>query len=272
MVVPPLTDVLPDRQYPLCYPPPAPLVKKKRVKVWRPKGPFPLFKLPSEIRNLIYEFALLVPRTIDLSPENRKDVAPGLALFQTCRRVHEEAYPIFYGYSTFRLFPTNPQFFQTKKALLTRLPRKYRNAITSVELRLGPGWSKPPKVWNMGPKLGLSDCTSLRQLKIFVEVDPSHDIFKGFRVDDRFYTLFCSNLLEELMDQVPSIRDIEFEAWPSVRRDSSLMQELFGLADAAEKRVTWAGNWDVTRVEEEQMPWEAMAHLSLLDTRAQVAV
>lgn len=241
-----------ERSYPLVYPPPTiEPVKKKRVKVWRPKGKFRFLDLPSEIRDKIYETFMLVPYTVDLSPDNRKAIAPRLQILQICRQINNEAYPVFYGRNTFRIFPTHDQCFHTKKVLLTRLCKRYRSAITSLELRLGPGWSKPPKSWNTGPQLGLADCTSVRQLKIFIEVDPSHDIFKGYRIDDRFYTLFCGNLCEGIFEQMPSIETVDFEAYSFVKKDSTLVQDLVDSAEAEHKRVTYTGSWGRSLEEED---------------------
>jgi len=235
--------VVEERRYPLVYPPPVAPIKTKKVKPWRPKGKFRFLDLPSEIRDRIYEHVFLEPHTVDLSPENRKNLAPRLELLQVSRQIYNEAYPVFYGRNTFRVFPTHDQCFHTKWVLLTRLPRRYRKAITSMELRLGPGWTKPPKSWNTGAQLGLKDCTSLRRLKIFIEIDPSHDIFKGYRVDDRFYTLFCAHLIEGILEQVPSLESIDFEAYSFVSKDSTLLQELVSLADAEGKRIRYIGAW-----------------------------
>ena len=102
---------------------------------------FRFFDLPSELRIRIYEYALVVPRTIDLDPTNYRKIAPRLEIFETCRQMHEEAYRIFYSQHTFRLFSVTGRFFNTKQQLLARLPAKYRREITSLQLRLGPGWS-----------------------------------------------------------------------------------------------------------------------------------
>lgn len=247
-----------NRNYPLVYPPPEPLVKKKKVKVWRPKGKFRFLDLPLEIRNQIYEHVLVVPYTVDLSVENKKYLAPRLEAFRTCRQIYNEAYPVFYGRNTFRIFPTHDQSFHTKKVLLTRLSKQYRSAITSLELRLGPGWTKPPKTWNVGPQLGLKDCTSVRKIKIFIEIDPSHDVFKGYRINDRFYTLFSSNLLEGMLDQMPSVEIVDFQAFSFVQRDSTLVQELVDQADADGKRVTFTGLWGAREDEDEELTVETM--------------
>jgi hypothetical protein len=237
-----------DRLYPLVYPqvPEKSALKEKRPKPWRPTGPFRFLDLPGEVRNKIYEFALVGNEVIDLDPSNHRRVAPKLHLLSTCRQVYEESYHIFYSRQTFRLFSTNTSFFLTKKPLLQRMPAKYRAEITTLELRLGPGWSKPPKTWSINPKLGLSDCTSVKRVNVFVEIDPSHDIFKGFRVDDRYYTLFCGHLLEELYEQVPSIESVRFDAYPSVPKDGALMHELSGISECEGKRIIWGSSFHVT--------------------------
>lgn len=203
--------------------------------------------LPSELRNRVYKYALLVPYTVDLDSSNPKRVATRLDLLRTSRKIYEEAYPIFYGLHTFRIFPTLDGFLNTKMPLLMRLPRHYRRIITSLELRLGPGWSKPPKCQTLRPKLGLKDCKAVRSLKIFVEVDPSHEIFEGFRVDDTFYTAFSSGLLNGILHQIPSISVIEFDAYPSVKKRGELMSALIDAAQAAHKRITWGPSRDWER-------------------------
>ncbi|EON67370.1 hypothetical protein W97_06623 [Coniosporium apollinis CBS 100218] len=202
--------------------------------------PFRFFDLPSELRVRIYDLCLVVPKTIDLDPTNHRRIAPRLALFLTCHRMHEEAYRVFYGNNTFRLFPIHGRFFHTKRPLLSRLPPRYRAAIQRVELRLGPGWTAPPGSWKVSPRLGLSDTTVLRMLKVFVECDPaSDDIFRGFRKNEDFYTHFCRNLLSEIAVQVPSLEVVQFDGYPSVSKDSPLMRELLKEARNRGKRTTW---------------------------------
>lgn len=254
-----------DRLFPLVYPPEPtkPLVAQKKVKEWKPKGPFRFFDLPGEIRTKIYEFALLDNDVIDLNPSNARNIAPKLHTLLACRQIYEEAYPTFYGSQVFRIFPTHPGLFHTKKALLTRLPKKYRAAINTLELRLGPGWSKPPKIWNTGPKLGLADCTSVRRLNIFVELDPSGDVFKGFRIDDRWYTVFSGHLLEELLEQIPSIREIHFEAFPSVAKDGVLMTDLVAIAEVENKKIIWGKHFVESSKEQCNSMLAMMADLRL---------
>lgn len=67
-----------------------------------------LLKLPPELRNYIYELALVEPYTMDLEAE---DVAGRIAevvlqpdLTRTCKQIRQEALPIFYGRNTFEIY------------------------------------------------------------------------------------------------------------------------------------------------------------------------
>ncbi len=156
--------------------------------------------------------------------------------------MHEEAYPVFFGGHTFRLFPVYYEYLDDRKdkiPILAQLSPRHRSAITSLELRLGPGWGNPPRCWNVNRKMGLRDCISLRDLKIFMECDPSQPVFQGFSISPTFYTDFCGNLLEGILEQVPSIEHVEIDAWESVTRDSPLLKELLGQAEDAEKKIIW---------------------------------
>ncbi|OCL06999.1 hypothetical protein AOQ84DRAFT_378098 [Glonium stellatum] len=201
---------------------------------------FRFFDLPSELRVTIHELILLLPNTVDLDPTNYQNIAPRLRLFLVSRRMHEEAYRTFYGGNTFRLFPLHGRFFHTKLPLLSRIPPRYRATMNTIELRLGPGWTAPPKGWVVDQHIGLSDARALRLLKIFVECDPaSDDIFEGFRVGHDFYTIFCRGLVKKIYDYVPSLDEVQFNAYPSVPKNSPLMQALLREAAISKKRITW---------------------------------
>lgn len=209
--------------------------------------PFRLFDLPSELRQKIFKFFLAQDLIMDLSPENHRSAADRLNLFLTSHRIHEEAYPVFYGGHTFRIFPTHPRFYGSKvRSILVRLSPRYRAAIHSLELRLGPGWSKPPRTWAASDRLKLRDCSSLRNMVVFVECDPSHQIFRGFRVSKEFFTEFSADLLGALIERIPSLERITFDRYPAVKRDGELMTRLQNVVQEKGKRVAWAaGKWDV---------------------------
>jgi hypothetical protein len=88
--------------------------------------------------------------------------------------------------------------------------------------------------------------TALRVLKIFVEIDCDSNksqVFVGFRKEDQFYTGFCGNLARGILQEVPSIREVRFERWPSVARDGPLMTRLVKEAVDADKSVGWGHTW-----------------------------
>jgi len=211
---------------------------------------FPFLSLPSELRNKVYSLVFAsAPAVIDLDPGtfsllHRQRI---LALFSVSRQVHHEATHHFFSTHTFRLFPIYPgRYFKTKKPLLARLPAHYRASITTLELRLGPGWNAPPRGWVVNDALGLADCTNTRVLKIFVECDPSDAIFKGFRAGDGFYERFSQNLLEGVLKEVPTINVVEFDAWSSVKRNGDMIAGLGEVVAKYDKVVGWGPErgWD----------------------------
>ena len=180
-------------------------------------------------------------------------VLPRLTVFLVSRRMHEEAYQIFYGGQAVRLFPHpyHGKFFNTKKPLIQRLPVKYREAITCIELFAGPGWHKPPKCHNVLPALGLADCTNLRTIKIWVDCDPTDSVFNGFRgpnATEDTYVWFCCDLLQGIFEQVPSMETVEIDHDMRVKLDSPLTEALKSKAKEWNKRFTWGPQR--TRIEE----------------------
>ncbi|KAI4181619.1 MAG: hypothetical protein L6R41_006517 [Letrouitia leprolyta] len=203
--------------------------------------PFPFFNLPSELRSKILSY-LLCPdtRTVDLDPCNHRSATDRLNLFLVCKRFGFEAYHIFYAGHTFRIFQTHGRFLGKRtEPLLARLPTHYRNALVSLELRFGPGWSDPPKPWYVSDRLGLEDCSSVRTLRVFVEVDPSSPIFKGFRLNRDFFTNFSGTLLSDVIERLPVLETVEFDGYPSVDRHGALMTRLLEEARRAKKRIAW---------------------------------
>ncbi|USW48996.1 hypothetical protein Slin15195_G023150 [Septoria linicola] len=208
-----------------------------------PVKPFRFFELPAELRIRIYEQVLCTRKPLDLDPLNYRMIHPRLSLLLVSRRMHEEAYQIFYG-QTVRLFPHpyHGKFFNTKKPLIQRLPIKYREAINSVELLLGPGWHKPPRCHNVLPALGLADCTTLRTLKIWVDCDPTDSVFNGFRgpnATEDTYVWFCVDMLHSILEQVPSMETIEIDHDNRVKKDSPLTAALKMKAEEFHKRFGW---------------------------------
>ncbi|KAG9658432.1 hypothetical protein KCU95_g14443, partial [Aureobasidium melanogenum] len=224
------------------------------------KKPFPFFELPSELRIKIYQYVLFIEHgngVVDLDYYNDRRIAPRLTCFRACRRMHDEAYPIFYGspQQPFRLFPTGGHMYRTKKPLLELLTPTYRAAINTIELRLGPGWERIPKCWHTGPSLGLADCISLRNLKIFVQIDPTDATFKGHhgKGNDQYtYMNISAGWLQEILQQVPSIRNVEIDAWEGVDIVSPMLNALASVVLTADKRLTW-GPQRLKKLEDEKL-------------------
>lgn len=155
--------------------------------------------------------------------------------------MHEEAYRVFYS-QPMRLYPVHGRFFHDKKPLLERLPPRYRAAVNTLELRLGPGWHKPPRSMHTKPCLGLADCTSLRTLKVHVEIDPSDNVFAGFRgkgATEDTYKWFCLDLLAGILEQAPSLETVEIDANPGIKKDAPLVMALKRKTEESRKRLTW---------------------------------
>lgn len=215
----------------------------------QPFKPFRFLNLPSELRVKIYgyhfEGADLVA---DLTPENFKKLYKKLFLLRTCRKVYMEASYFYYSTHTFRIFPTYPgRFFKTRRPLLARLTKNQRATMTTMELRLGPGFNKPPKCWTVNKALGLKDCVNVRQLNVFVQLDPSVSWLDGFRKPG-FYEAFSRNLLDGILKEAPSVEVVEFDAYESVRKNCPIMEALQETTRDHGKRITWGpkNGWTAT--------------------------
>ncbi|KAF1966729.1 hypothetical protein BU23DRAFT_313496 [Bimuria novae-zelandiae CBS 107.79] len=218
----------------------------------RPFQPFRFFDLPSELRSHILELLVVKEKTIDLDPSNTRTLLPALRLFFVSRRMHAEASHVFYSQNTFRIFAINGRFFHTKKQLLTRLPEHYIAHMRSLELRLGPGFNKPPKGWVVDARLKLDTAVNVRLLKVFVELDPaSHPSFEGFRNEEcgateQFFTVFSVGLLGCLFGELQQLQKVEFDAYPGISRSSPLMQALVEETRMGGKELAWGPErgWD----------------------------
>jgi len=118
--------------------------------------------------------------------------------------------------------------------------------MTSLDLRLGPGWTNPPRGWIINDALGLADCTSVRTLKVFVQCDPSDPIYNGYRKHEGFYEQFCADLLEGILKAVPSVKVVELDAYSPVKRTGPMMAGLGEVVARYDKVVAWGPErgWD----------------------------
>lgn len=213
-----------------------------RTKARRaPVTPFPFLSLPSELRVKVYEHYFdVTDKVVDLGPDNHKRIHKTLGLMRVCKQIYAEAAHLFYSTRSFRIFPTHPgKYFKTKKPLLARLKPCQRECITSLELRLGPGWNAPPRGWVVNDALGLKDCVNVRKLSVFVECDPSDGVFKGFRQSDGFYEGFSRKLLASVIDQLPAVGVVEFDAWSSVKKSGDMMHGLLDVATQSKRLIQW---------------------------------
>lgn len=93
---------------------------------------------------------------------------------------------------------------------------------------------------------------AVRSLKVFLEVDPSHEFFRGFRVGKDFYTRFSTELLERIIERLPALERVELDGWPSVMREGPLMRRLVDVARASGKTVMELGAQKVSESEKNQ--------------------
>jgi len=231
---------------------PKPRPKPKRTK----QQPFRFLNLPSELRVKVYKHHFAnTGRVLDLDPDNYKRIHQKLAILRTCRTIYVETSYTFYSTHPVRIFPTTPgRFFKTKKPLLARMKPGQRACLNSLELRLGPGWSKPPRGWEVNPALNLNQCVNVTKLTVFVECDPGNDIFKGFRQPGGFYEAFSKHLLTGVLDNMPWVKRVEFDAWSSVKKSGALVAGLIELVESRGLKITWGPERGWTDAEEVEPP------------------
>lgn len=205
-----------------------------------PQRPFPFYHIPFELRRKILFLVISSDQVIDLHPRNIEDAVGRLSVFLTSRRMHEEAYQVFYSGHIFRILPIHYRYFASETpALLARLPSRYRRVLITLELRLGPGWNDLPRTWRVSDRLGLEEMVAVRRLKVLIEIDPSHNVFRGFRHNKDFFTNFAGNTLVEIINRLPTLEEVELDGWPSVRREGNLMMRLVEEAKKGKKRIIW---------------------------------
>ncbi|KAM7211612.1 hypothetical protein V8F06_012997 [Rhypophila decipiens] len=246
----------------------AELAEEEKAKAAaKKKQPFRYMDLPSELRIKIlgYYFADVGP-VVDLDTDNWKRIHKKLGILRTSRAMYFEASHFFYGSHTFRLFPTVGKFFKAKKPLLARLNKRQRGWITSLELRLGPGWNRPPRGWVVNDALGLVDCVSLRNLTVFVECDPSDNVFNGFRRADGFYEKFSRDLLVDVLAGLPFLDRIYFDAWTSVKKSGAMMRGLFEVTAAKGRKICWGPERGWTDQDEVEPPKVDFNHTGIPNT------
>jgi hypothetical protein len=219
----------------------------KTAQAKKPCFRFRFLDLPSEIRLRIYSFVLFTPRrrralrttgSVGASSKNKPvaPVADRMSLFLVSRRLHDEASHLFYSAQTFRLFPIQDY---SRLPTVRALPRRYLPSITTIELILGSSWTAPPPSWSVNRGLGLEDMACARTLKVFVQCDPSHPVFEGFRVSRDYYTQFAGELMQQILARLPNLVQVEFDGYPSVQRKGALMTRLLGETRAARKKILW---------------------------------
>ncbi|KAI0975295.1 hypothetical protein F4678DRAFT_469913 [Xylaria arbuscula] len=211
--------------------------KSRRSK----QRPFRFLDLPSELRLKVYEYHFAnTGYVLDLDSDNYKRIHQKLSILRVCRTIYIEASYFFYGSHPVRIFPAVPgRFFKTKKPLLARMKPRQRACINTLELRLGPGWSKPPRGWEVNAALALNECVNVRKITVFVECDPGNDIFKGFRQPGGFFESFAKKLLTGVLEEMPWVQRVEFDAWPSVKKSGALMTGLIELINSRGLKITW---------------------------------
>ena len=198
--------------------------------------PFRFFHLPPELRSSILTTYFDHDEVIDIDFR-----AEGLfEIFRVSKQLRTEATRVFYGLRTFRILPTHPNAVSRRaKPVFHRLSPFQRSHITSLELRLGPFWTAPPKCWVINNRLGLRDATSVILLKITVQCDPSHEMYADWRISEDFYTNFCGILLEKLIRRLPKLLHVQFRTYPGVDHNGPLLTRLVNEATNGGKRTSW---------------------------------
>ena len=203
------------------------------------RQPFRFLDLPYELRRKILLSVMRYNDVVDLNV----NAVRRLGLMLVSRQWYNECCETFYGGNMFRLLPLDGKLDKKRtKPMIQHFTPRNRGFVTRLELRLGPHWSSPPRCWQITDALGLEDLASVRRLDVFVQTDPEHPSFVGFRKSKDFYTNFCGVMLEEICRRMPNLETISLDAWPSVGRDSPLVRRLEAEVTLAGKKVLWGPN------------------------------
>ena len=85
---------------------------------------------------------------------------------------------------------------------------------------------------------------------MFVEVDPSQAMYKGYRRSETFYTLFSGRLFERVCGRLAALEEVRLDGFSSVSSTGLLVQVLVDVAQGKNKRVVWADSLMIGRLEE----------------------
>lgn len=219
--------------------------------------PFRFLDLPSELRLKIYgHYFDDIKGVIDIEPGNYFNIHMKLRILRVCRTLYHEASYVFYSTKTFRIFPIDGRHVRTKKGLLARIKPQCRRHMTTLELRVGPGWAKPYRSWVVNDMLGLADCVNVRRLHVYIEIDPSDNIFNGWRKSPGYYEEYCRNLLDEVLKGLPSVAVVQFDAHSPVKKSGDMAQGLLEVARANKCTICWGPNRGWTDADEDEVPEE----------------
>jgi hypothetical protein len=132
----------------------------------------PLLRLPGELRNAIYEYALGGRQwDIDCWRKARVREKFALSVLQTCRQMHSEASTVPWSSNTFSF-----EHLDDIRRMAFGMAQKRRAAITSFRLVSKCGYGYDPFRLQLPPSYyrsysSFSDFPGLRRLEVCIEVD-----------------------------------------------------------------------------------------------------